>query len=235
MAPILNNDDIFGRTYNNLKELIISGSYAPGEKLDIERLAEKLRVSTTPIREILNRLVAENLIVMIPRLGFFMKDLSESDIRDLYEINKLLLDFSLDIPPNTIMESGRGCLPNFRRIMDKLSQPNIVSHEFIVNSYSKFFVLLASLSDNNEIIGRIQNINDRLNHIRLYESQHLIDNPAAELLNLFQWYDNLQLDRLHQGLDGYHTVRLNRLVKLIRGMRLKQRPLNDEELANDSV
>jgi len=65
------NENIIKRVYQSIKERVISYDVPPGERLNIEQLAEQLRVSTTPVRESLNRLVAEELILMIPRMGFF--------------------------------------------------------------------------------------------------------------------------------------------------------------------
>ena len=90
------NSNIIKRVYKSLKGSVISNQFPAGERLNIETLAEDLRVSITPVRESLLRLVAEGLIVTVPKMGFFMKTLSEADIRDLYELNHVLVDWSVN-------------------------------------------------------------------------------------------------------------------------------------------
>jgi len=89
------NLNIIKRVYNSLKSSVVSHHFVAGERLNIETLAEELRVSITPVRETLLRLVAEGLIINVPKMGFFMRTLSEADIRDLYEMNHILTAWSI--------------------------------------------------------------------------------------------------------------------------------------------
>ena len=73
--------------YQGIKSLIVSHDIAPGNRIRLEPLADKLSVSNTPVREALIQLAAENLINDIPNGGFFAKEISESEIRDLYVLN----------------------------------------------------------------------------------------------------------------------------------------------------
>jgi len=58
------------QVYEAIKERILDQAYAPGEKLNVDRLVRELEVSSTPIREALTRLVAEGLVKTEPFIGF---------------------------------------------------------------------------------------------------------------------------------------------------------------------
>lgn len=58
MLSKLDNLNIIKRVYSSLKASVISHHFVSGERLNIETLAEELRVSITPVRETLLRLVA---------------------------------------------------------------------------------------------------------------------------------------------------------------------------------
>ncbi|MBN2551922.1 MAG: GntR family transcriptional regulator [Spirochaetales bacterium] len=76
--------------YEAIQEAIVNNSYKPGEELQIDRLAEEFGVSTTPIREALIRLESSGLVDLIPNKGARVTALREQDIRDTWEVRKLL-------------------------------------------------------------------------------------------------------------------------------------------------
>ena len=76
--------------YEAIQESIVNNSYKPGEELQIDRLAEEFGVSTTPIREALIRLESSGLVHLIPNKGARVTAFREQDIRDTWEIRKLL-------------------------------------------------------------------------------------------------------------------------------------------------
>ena len=53
--------------FNTLRQAIITGEFAPGERLMEIALANRLGVSRTPVREAIRKLELEGLVVMIPR------------------------------------------------------------------------------------------------------------------------------------------------------------------------
>ena len=55
--------------FNTLRQAILKGELAPGERLMEIQLAERLGVSRTPIREAIRKLELEGLVLMIPRKG----------------------------------------------------------------------------------------------------------------------------------------------------------------------
>jgi len=76
--------------YEAIQGSIVNNSYKPGEELQIDRLAEEFGVSTTPIREALIRLESSGLVNLIPNKGARVTAFREEDIRDTWEIRKLL-------------------------------------------------------------------------------------------------------------------------------------------------
>ena len=76
--------------YVRLKEMTVNFGVRPGEHLNEVALARALDASRTPLREALNRLVAERLIEFRPGKGFFCRDLDVRSIYDLYEVRQAL-------------------------------------------------------------------------------------------------------------------------------------------------
>jgi DNA-binding GntR family transcriptional regulator len=74
----------------SLREAILHGYFEPGEKLDQDRIAEELEVSRTPVREAVRRLESEGFVEVRPHYGAFIAKVSPQDIREIYEIRRLL-------------------------------------------------------------------------------------------------------------------------------------------------
>ncbi|MEZ5176353.1 MAG: GntR family transcriptional regulator [Acidimicrobiia bacterium] len=71
--------------YEQVFDAIVRGTIPPGTRLIQESLAADLAVSRTPVREALLRLEQEGILEFVQRRGFFVRDISEDDINDLYE------------------------------------------------------------------------------------------------------------------------------------------------------
>lgn len=73
-----------------LRERIITGRYAPGERLTEERLAVDFGVSRNPVREALRTAEAEGFVRVLPRRGVLVASPDETTIRDLFAIRARL-------------------------------------------------------------------------------------------------------------------------------------------------
>ncbi len=98
-----------------LRELIVGGELAPGQRIAEVALVERLGVSRTPVRAALVRLAEEGLLEALPGGGFVVKDFSESDIHDAIELRGTLeglaarLAAERGVPP-LLLTQARECV-----------------------------------------------------------------------------------------------------------------------------
>lgn len=83
------------KTYEYLKEKVLSGSFTPGERLTEEHLAEELGVSRTPIREALHKLELEGLVKPLETRGFCVSLDSVEEMGEIFEIRAILEGYAL--------------------------------------------------------------------------------------------------------------------------------------------
>ncbi|TCD14167.1 GntR family transcriptional regulator [Oricola cellulosilytica] len=69
-----------------LEDLIFSGAFANGDRLDEIRLAEQFGVSRTPIREAFQRLALSGLVEQIPRRGVFVRQPGPVELIEMFEV-----------------------------------------------------------------------------------------------------------------------------------------------------
>ena len=68
-----------------LQQLVFSGAFRDGERLDELKLAERFKVSRTPIREALQVLVSTGIAEQIPRRGVFIRKPGAVELMDMFE------------------------------------------------------------------------------------------------------------------------------------------------------
>ena len=92
--------------FNTLRQAIITGEFAPGERLMEISLANRLGVSRTPVREAIRKLELEGLVIMIPRKGAQVARITEKNLRDVIEIRTVLEEFAAVLACERIDQAG---------------------------------------------------------------------------------------------------------------------------------
>jgi DNA-binding GntR family transcriptional regulator len=76
--------------FETIRQGIITGRFAPGQRLVIRDLAEEIGYSRSTFREAFRRLAAERLVSLIPNRGVAVQRLAPREMADLFEIRELL-------------------------------------------------------------------------------------------------------------------------------------------------
>jgi DNA-binding GntR family transcriptional regulator len=84
LAASLVREQVFER----LRQQILSGALAPGERLNEVAIAGEYGISRGPVREASQRLVSEGLVRMIERRGAYVVTISADELRELYEVRR---------------------------------------------------------------------------------------------------------------------------------------------------
>lgn len=90
--------------YEYIRKMIFNGELKEGERLVEKDLAEKLKVSRTPVREALRKLETEGLVVHLPRKGVVVKGFSKEDVIEIYSIRKSLEALAISFTVQNITE-----------------------------------------------------------------------------------------------------------------------------------
>ncbi len=117
-SPIV-SETVSDKVYQYLKDAIIRGELRTGARIVQETLTEQLQVSRTPIRDALQRLSAEGLVVMKPFHGAMVFELSQSELHELYDIRILIENYACQQSMNTI---SRKELNELKKLNDRIMQ-----------------------------------------------------------------------------------------------------------------
>jgi DNA-binding GntR family transcriptional regulator len=90
LQPLEPRATLADSTADALRERILAGLFAPGERLVEAEIARQLAISRGPVREALAKLREEGLVRDEPRRGWFVSALTTRDIDEIYELRSAL-------------------------------------------------------------------------------------------------------------------------------------------------
>jgi GntR family transcriptional regulator of vanillate catabolism len=145
-----------------LRDLILSGSLRPGERISELQAVEITSVSRTPVRLALVRLEDEGLLQAIPSGGFMVKAFSERDILDSIELRGTLEGLAARFAAERgasarSLEPLKECLAD----LDQLVRQDPISVEAFsayVTLNARFHALLTELSGSAPVIRQIDRV-----------------------------------------------------------------------------
>lgn len=140
------NQPLVNYCYQHLRDSIVRGDFAPGEKLQIAKLKDFLKVGPTPIREALSRLISSGLITTEDNKGFRVKPVSETEIQDIYstfcQIENLALQSAIDHGTTTWEANIMAAL--YKLSLIENSKNPVDGHEWSERNYEFHCALIAA-------------------------------------------------------------------------------------------
>ncbi len=151
--------------FETLREAILEGKLVPGERVMEVQLAEQLGVSRTPVREAIRKLELEGLLIMVPRKGAYVADVSLDDIIDVLEIRASLegLAASLGAERRTssdIEKLEKKIAELSRCVMEK-------DTEGMIENDAQFHNILLDTSKNKKLASIVEGLKDQVQRFRV--------------------------------------------------------------------
>ncbi len=175
------------KAYQELKTLLLDGSYPPGSFLSERKLGNQLGMSKTPIRAALERLEAEGFVATAPQQGIIVRELSLREIREHYEIRAALESY---IAQQIAGKLTKGQILALKKNLE-IQKACILCGDINghVEADADFHQLLAGFLGNVEIQKVMQHQRDKMFRVALQISRQ---NPArmqsslAEHIGIFE-------------------------------------------------
>lgn len=147
-----------------LREAIRKGVLKPGERLMEIQLADELGVSRTPVREAIRKLELEGYVIMMPRRGTYVANLSIRDINEVFEIRTALDSLASGLAAERITDEE---LERLQRLLVHISEYIEENDmEKIVAADTEFHDILYQASRNTRLVGIIVNLREQMTRFR---------------------------------------------------------------------
>lgn len=151
--------------FHTLRQAILKGDMEPGERLMEIRLAKKLGVSRTPIREAIRKLELEGLVIMIPRRGAEVAGITEKNLRDVLEVRKSLEELAIELAVKRMSEADIMRLEEARiGFRAALNSRDMIK---IAQADEKFHDVIYAGTYNDKLVQLLNNLRDQMYRYRL--------------------------------------------------------------------
>ncbi|EXL06520.1 GntR family transcriptional regulator [Brucella anthropi] len=206
---------VVGRTYDELRKLILSYEIKPNEKLNELDLAKRFGVSRTPVREALSRLVVEQLLRFEPSAGFFRPKISTQEITDLYEFRVFLETQGVRLAVNRATDREIQDLADY---WEQISATfALITKDDLIQRDEAFHERLVGLGGNAELVDALRSLNARIRFVRwasLDEPEHRESHRRhGDLLNVLKTRDEA---RAIEALRSLIEKRQEELVEILK-------------------
>lgn len=152
--------------FNTLRQAILRGEFKPGEGLMEIQLANKLGVSRTPIREAIRKLELEGLVIMIPRKGAEVADITEKSLRDVLEVRKALEELAVQLACEKItqeeLEELEKAGENFKKVLKRSKDITEVAEADV-----RFHDVIYMATDNQKLIHLLNKLREQMYRYRV--------------------------------------------------------------------
>lgn len=202
------------RIYRVVKARAIAFQLRPGERLNEVALARELNVSRTPLREALNRLVAEEFLRWLPRRGYLVRELDSKEVFDLYEFRAALEVSAAMLACERATDDELEELSKFVESRSKNADETDTLR--VVGLDEEFHERLVALSGNQEMVRVLRNVNARIRFVRWVDMEKgrraITQGEHAAVLAALKKRDKTGVARC---LSDHITHRLDQITEVI--------------------
>ncbi|HEY4164189.1 MAG TPA: FCD domain-containing protein [Dongiaceae bacterium] len=138
---ILKSQSLTSVLQHEIEELVLSGSYRSGQRLNEKALAERFNVSRGPVREACRALAKMGLLELIPNRGVLVRQVSQREAEDLYDVRATLFGLAARLTAARVTPQQMALLDDQlermeaaaeTRSLDKYYPLNLKFHESIL-------------------------------------------------------------------------------------------------------
>ncbi|MBB6444464.1 GntR family transcriptional regulator [Bacillus benzoevorans] len=146
------------RAYLHLKDLILEGELKAGDRLVERELAEKLKISRTPIREALFRLESQGFVKTVPRKGVIVADINDKEIIEVFTILSSLEVLAAKLAVQKLDDDTKSKFEtSIKMVEDRLAESN---YEDYSDLHGKLNHLLYSSAKNSKLFEILSGLSD---------------------------------------------------------------------------
>lgn len=152
--------------FNTLRQAILKGELKPGERLMEIQLANKLGVSRTPVREAIRKLELEGLVLMIPRKGAEVAEITRQDMEDVLEVRTALEELAVKDACDHITDSQ---LSELKKASNEFKKALLEGKDLVTcaDADMHFHDVILSATNNRRLIQMLNNLSEQMYRYRM--------------------------------------------------------------------
>lgn len=153
--------------YQMLRQGILDQTFRPGDRLELDELAQKLDVSVTPVKDAVNRLATEGLVEIRARSGTFVSRISVEDLAETLEIRCAL---ETHAATKAAVRATDADIARLRDLCDQMSKSIQNNQERVQHEEwnKRFHQTIVELSGNRRLIDLYSSLHAHITMARVH-------------------------------------------------------------------
>lgn len=200
--------------YTRIKRMAVTFEIRPGERINEVALSRALEVSRTPLREALNRLVAEQLVEFRPGTGFFCRALDPQSIYDLYELRQVLETAAVRLACARASDDGLAALRADLESTGLETTGRTVAE--LTERDEAFHTGIAALTGNTALLADLTSVNARIRFIRWIDMARRTPTTKGEHLKIMEALEARDATRAVEVMTAHISRRMDQVVDAVK-------------------
>jgi DNA-binding GntR family transcriptional regulator len=191
---------------DHLREEIIQGTFGPGEQINESVLAAQLRTSRGPVREALQRLCQEGILISRRNRGVFVLELAIEDVREIYAVREAVEASAADTLLDGNQEQVKETCHVLKAVVKEMAKQVAVSDwQAIARLDMEFHSAFVAGARNTRLTRIYETLaaESRMCILNLEVSYPRIDVLVQEHQNILDLLQAGKRDELHQAIQGH--------------------------------
>lgn len=147
-----------------LRDAILKSLLRPGERLNVDELAQKLGVSLTPVRHAIQMLTTEGLVEVRPRSGTFVASVSAREVEETFDIRCALECMAAEKAIHRITNAE---IKRLRELLRILKRPDTRTHQ---EANLELHLIILRASGNRRLLEMYDSLNAHIQIARIHAS-----------------------------------------------------------------
>lgn len=151
--------------FRSLQQAILNGELKPGEHLLETVLAEKLGVSRTPVREAIRKLELEGLVIVMPRKGAIVSEITKKNLRDVLEVRRALEELAARLACKRASKEQISDIKKRAKEFEKALEDKSITE--IAKADAAFHYAIYEATDNDRLMHLLNNLREQMYRYRI--------------------------------------------------------------------
>lgn len=215
--------------YEQIKEKILKCILEPGQAIVNEKLGKELEISRTPLREALQRLEVEELVVRNSNGTFSVAPISIKEVKELFVMRSKLEGILVRDAIDNLTDESIEYLSYLTKMVQLTSR---LENQMETASFgSKFHNAIYTISNNTTVVKIIFQLNDRINRYKHLAHQHLVEikTSSDEHIEILDCMVKRDKDRAEREIEKHIIEAMRVAVKAVEEYENVLRAVNGDE------
>lgn len=198
--------------YQEIKEMILTGQLEPGERIVLNDLSQRLNLSITPIREALNRLEQEDLVIITPRTSHMVVEIDAKDAHDIIDLRLTLEMYAIRSAGSALLDFP---VESFRHLFTAPYPSG--SHTQFVKADTHFHAAILATSPNKrlpKLYSYLQNLVQFFS-VQTIRAEGRIDNASEEHFAILDAIESRRIKTIENSLEHHFNRMREALLRAI--------------------